>query len=226
MPLHRALTALLLLAPLASAQEKPKLSDATLGQKPPAGAVVVLGDSLQGWVNNDGKPAEWPFAEGILTVGPGKGPIHTERSFGDGQLHVEFNVPYMPDARGQARGNSGVYLEGRYELQVLDSYGLKSQDNDCGGIYKQFAPVVNACKPPLQWQTYDITFRTARLDGDKVVEKARITVKQNGVVIQDDRPIDPTPGGLDMTAGKPGPLMLQDHSNAVQFRNIWFVPAP
>jgi hypothetical protein len=205
--------------------ESPKLSDETLDAPPPEGAVVLVGKAkeLTGWVGSDGQPAPWPFVGGILAVG--KGNIHTEKSFGDGTLHVEFNVPYMPEARGQARGNSGVYLQGRYEVQVLDSYGLKSQDNDCGGIYKQYAPSVNACKPPLQWQTYDITFRAARLEDGKVAQKARITVKQNGVPIIDDKEIDPTPGGLDMDAGKPGPLLLQDHGNDVQFRNIWFLPA-
>jgi hypothetical protein len=209
----------------AVAQDRAKINDETLGKKPPEGAVVLLGDRFEGWVNNQGKPAEWPFADGVLTVGAGKGGIHTERTFGDGTLHLEFNVPYMPEAKGQARGNSGVYLQGRYELQVLDSYGLKPQDNDCGAIYKQHAPTANACKPPLQWQTYDITFRAARLDGDTVKEKARITVKHNGATIINDKEIDPTPGGLDMTAGKPGPLFLQDHGNDVQFRNTWFVPA-
>jgi hypothetical protein len=218
------LTGLTLLATLAlPPADTPKLSDETLGMKPPAGAIVLVGDEFSGWVGSDGTPASWPFTGGILSVG--KGNIHTERTFEDGRLHVEFNVPYMPEATGQGRGNSGGYLQGRYEVQVLDSYGLKSQDNDCGGIYKQHAPAVNACKPPLQWQTYDITFRSARRDGDRVVQKARITVKHNGVTIIDDKEIDPTPGGLDMEAGKPGPLLLQDHGNDVQFRNIWFLPS-
>jgi hypothetical protein len=217
------LAALLLLAGSALRAEDVKLSDATLGARPPQGAVVLLGDEFGGWVGADGQPAQWPFEEGVLRVG--KGNIHTEKTFGDGTLHVEFNLPYMPEAKGQARANSGVYLQGRYEVQVLDSYGLKSQDNDCGGIYKQHAPSVNACKPPLQWQTYDITFRAAKRDGDEVTRKARITVKHNGVTIIDDKEIDPTPGGLDTEAGKPGSLLLQDHGNDVHFRNIWFLPA-
>src|SRR5205823_7252125 len=143
------------------------------------------------------------------------------KKFGDFQLHVEFNVPYMPKAKGQARGNSGVYLDGTYELQVLDSYGLKSQDNDCGAIYKQVAPSVNACKPPLQWQTYDVTFQKARVEGDKVVKKARITVEQNGIKIIDNAEISPTPGGVNTKEGADGPLLLQDHGDDVQFRNIW-----
>lgn len=198
--------------------------NATLGAKPPAGAVVLLGEgSTEKWVKPDGKtPAGWKLADGILTVG--RGNIMTEKTFGDFELHVEFNVPYMPDARGQGRGNSGVYLTGNHELQVLDSYGLKSQDNDCGAIYKQVAPAVNACKPPLQWQTYDITFHKAAVRDGKVEKKARITVLQNGVKIIDDAEIAPTPGGIDIPEGHDGPLLLQDHGNPVQYRNIWIKP--
>jgi hypothetical protein len=130
----------------------------------------------------------------------------------------------MPKAKGQARGNSGVYLDGAYELQVLDSYGLKSQDNDCGAIYKQIVPAVNACKPPLQWQTYDITFHKAKVEDGKVVKKARVTVLQNGMKIIDDAEISVTPGGVGTKEGEDGPIMLQDHGNEVQFRNIWIKP--
>ena len=106
-------------------------------------------------------------------MGAGQGNIQTEKTFGDFQLHLEFNVPLMPEAKGQARGNSGVYLGGIYEIQVLDSYGLTPRSNDCGAIYQQVVPRVNACKPPLQWQTYDVTFHKARVEGGKVVKKAR-----------------------------------------------------
>ena len=210
---------------LAARADDAKLSDATLGEKPPAGAVVLFGgESLDGWLKTDGKTsADWPVEDGLMTVG--KGSIMTEKKFGDFQLHLEFNVPYMPKAHGQARGNSGVYLQGIYELQVLDSYGLKPQSNDCGAIYQQIVPSVNACKPPLRWQTYDITFHAARREGDKVVRKARLTVVQNGLTIIDDKEISPTPGGVGgVKEGGPGPIMLQDHGNAVQFRNIWVKP--
>lgn len=213
------------LAPAAMAQEKP--NDATLGAKPPEGAVVLLGaKGLEGWVKRDGKtPADWPVADGIATVRGGD--IMTRQRFGDFKLHLEFNVPYMPQARGQGRGNSGVYLGGIHELQVLDSYGLKPQNNDCGAIYQQVVPRVNACKPPLQWQTYDVTFHKAVLDDQgKVVKKARVTVVHNGIKTIDDAEIRPTPGGLGDRPGQDGPLLLQDHGNAVQYRNIWIQPSP
>ena len=155
---------------------KPK--DDTLGAPPPDGAYYLLSGDLANWVRqSDKKPASWPLEDGILTVKGGN--IQTRGLYRDFILHVEFNVPYMPDKKGQARGNSGVYLDGIYELQVLDSYGLKLQSNDCGAIYQQIIPSVNACKPPLQWQTYDITFHAAKVKDGKV-EKARLTVLHNG----------------------------------------------
>lgn len=204
------------------AQEKP--GDATLGAKPPEGAIVLFdGTGLGGWLKRDGKTsADWPVADGILTVG--RGNILTLHRFGNFQLHLEFNVPYMPQARGQGRGNSGVYLGGIYELQVLDSYGLKPQDNECGAIYKQAAPATNACKPPLQWQTYDVTFHKARVEAGKVVQKARVTVVHNGIKTIDDAEVGPTPAGADNAPGEDGPLLLQDHGNPVQYRNIWIKP--
>lgn len=208
---------------VSAAQEKP--NDATLGAKPPEGATVLLDrKGLADWVKADGKaPAEWPVADGVATVG--RGNIQTRKQFGDFKLHLEFSVPYMPQARGQGRGNSGVYLGGIHELQVLDSYGLKSRNNDCGAIYQQVAPSVNACKPPLQWQTYDVTFHKAVVDGEgKVVKKARVTVIHNGIKTIDDAEINPTPGGMGGKPGQDGPLLLQDHRNAVQYRNIWIAP--
>ncbi len=218
----------MVLAPVVAFSQAPEPKDTTLGKKPPEGAVVLLGpgDELSGWVKVDGKtPADWPLEDGILTVGAGKGTIMTKQTFdGDYTLHVEFNVPYMPEARGQGRGNSGVYLQGRCELQVLDSYGLDSQDNDCGGIYKQHAPAVNACKPPLQWQTYDIEFQAPVVRDGEVAKKARVTIRQNDLVIHDDVEIETTPGGIEGDTLAEGPLLLQDHGNAVQYRNIWLLP--
>ena len=117
-----------------------------------------------------------------------------------------------------------MYLGGIYELQVLDSYGLTPKSNDCGAIYQQVVPKVNACKPPLQWQTYDVTFHKARVEGGKVSRKARLTVLQNGIEIIDDAEISPTPGGARIGEGEDGPILLQDHGNKVEFRNIWIVP--
>jgi hypothetical protein len=148
----------------------------------------------------------------------------TSQRFGNFQLHLEFNVPYMPSKRGQGRGNSGVYLTGNHELQILDSYKLTLHNDDCGAIYKQIIPSVNACKPPLQWQSYDVTFRKAVVEGGKVVKKARVTVIHNGIKTIDDAEISPTPGGIGVAEGQDGPLMLQDHGNPVEFRNIWIKP--
>jgi hypothetical protein len=203
-----------------------KPNDKTLGLKPPEGSTVLIGSTLEAWAKADGKsPAEWPIVDGVATVSNKQGNIRTKAKFGDFQMHVEFQVPLMPDAKEQARGNSGVYLQGNYELQILDSYGLKPQSNDCGAIYQQIIPSVNACKPPLQWQTYDITFHAARREGDKVVKKARLTVVQNGLTIIDDKEISPTPGGIGgIKEGEEGPIMLQDHGNTVQFRNVWIKP--
>lgn len=202
------------------------IAEDTLLAKPPTGAAVLFdGKGLEAWSKLDGQTtAPWSVDEGTFTVKPGSGDIKTKDSFKSFKLHLEFNVPYMPNARGQARGNSGVYLQGRYELQVLDSYGLKLQDNDCGAIYKQIVPEVNACKPPLQWQTYDVTFHSAVVKDGKTIKKARLTVVQNGRTIIDDKEIVPTPGGVDLKEGEAGPLLLQDHGNEVKYRNIWIVP--
>jgi len=201
-----------------------------LGAAPPPGAVVLFdGTSLDGWERRDPKqretPVGWTIANGVLKVAPGTGDIMTKRKFSDFQLHMEFRTPFMPEARGQGRGNSGVYLQGRYELQVLDSYGLSGEDNECGGIYKVSAPRVNMCAPPGQWQTYDITFRAPRFraEGTKSHD-AVATVLHNGVVIHEDLVIpDVTAEAVDKDVKSPGGLLLQEHGNLVQYRNIWLV---
>jgi hypothetical protein len=141
-------------------------------------------------------------------------------------LHLEFRVPYQPQDRGQGRGNSGCYVQGRYEVQILDSFGLDSKDNDCGGIYSVSAPALNMSYPPLAWQTYDIDFVAARYDAQgQLIAAPRITVRHNGVVIHRDVELKKvTPGGVEADGPGPGPLHLQDHGNPVRFRNIWFQP--
>jgi hypothetical protein len=161
-----------------------------------------------------------------MIVVPGTGDIMTKETFTDFFLHLEFRCPDMPEAKGQAKGNSGVFLQGRYEIQVLDSYGINIPGKgDCGAIYNQFAPLVNACKPPMEWQTYDVIFRAPRVDDDgQVVEPVRLTALQNGLVIQNNVELSINPNMQD--AGTPGPLRLQDHGNLVAYRNIWAVHLP
>ncbi|RUL86210.1 3-keto-disaccharide hydrolase [Tautonia sociabilis] len=199
---------------------------------PPEGAIVLFdGTSLDHWVQIDGQPPAWQLVEGGAMQAPARGGefgIMTHQRFGGRyKLHVEFRVPYMPDESGQGRGNSGVYNQGRYEVQVLDSYGISDpQSNDCGAIYEVAAPLVNACKAPTVWQSYDIDFRAPVFRNGEKVEPARITVYQNGTLIQDDVaiPVDNTRAGLGGDPSTPGPLHLQDHTNPVQYRNIWLLP--
>jgi hypothetical protein len=196
---------------------------------PPPNAVVLFdGKSLDAWTTADGKsPAPWQLVDGGAMQVRNGGIASKEKFAGHIKLHLEFRVPYMPEAKGQARGNSGVYLQGRYEVQILDSYGLDSQDNDCGGIYKVAKPLVNACKAPTVWQSYDIDFTAPVFKDGKKVEPARIGVLQNGVPIHKDvvipLDVDNTVAGLGGDPSTPGPIYLQDHGNPVQFRNIWVV---
>lgn len=183
---------------------------------PPAGATVLF----------DGKginrfPKSRVTDDSLLMEG-----ITSEDLFQDFTLHIEFRLPFMPEARGQARGNSGIYLQGRYEVQMLDSFGLDGKDNECGGLYKISAPRENLCFPPLAWQTYDIDFTAAKWDANgQKNANARITVKHNGVTIQDDveLPGDTAAAPL-KEAATPGPIHLQNHGNPVRYRNIWVLP--
>ncbi|MBQ8401427.1 MAG: DUF1080 domain-containing protein [Clostridia bacterium] len=183
--------------------------------------VLFDGTDLSHFTNLDGSPAQWKVENGTMTVTHGN--IKSKETYGDAHIHVEWMEPDMPDATGQWKGNSGVYIQGCYELQVLDSYGIEPpRDNDCGGIYSIQAPRVNACKPALEWQTYDIYLRAAKVEGDKVVEAAIVTILQNGQVIHNNLILPHhTPGGVYDRVVAEGPLMLQDHGNPVTFRNIW-----
>lgn len=194
--------------------EKTERKSETLGAEAPEGAIVLFdGSSTDAW--EGGKKTD----DGNLAGG-----AKSKQKFKDFTLHLEFRTPFMPTASGQARGNSGVYLQDRYEVQILDSFGLEGLDDECGALYSQKAPSENLCYPPLAWQTYDIDFTAAKFDdaGNKTAP-AKVTVKHNGVVIHDNHEIEgPTPGGKDESA-EPGPIQLQYHGNPVAFRNIWIV---
>jgi len=186
----------------------------TLGAPPAPGARVLFdGTTVEHFKN--GKMTE----DGLLMIG-----ADTIEPVGDFYLHLEFRTPYMPYARGQGRGNSGVYIQGRYEVQILDSFGLEGVENECGGLYKTKAPDVNMCLPPLEWQTYDIDFRAARFDseGNKVAD-ARLTVWHNGVPIHNHVAIPNKTGAGAKEGPEPRPIRLQNHGNPVHFRNIWLV---
>lgn len=197
----------------------------TEGEKPPEGAIVLFdGKNIDGWTKTDGKsPAGWTVRDdGVMQVKGGD--ILSKHKFaGPFTLHVEFMLPFMPHARGQGRANSGVYLQNRYELQVLDSFGLKGLNNEAGGFYQAHDPKVNMCYPPLQWQTYDIDFTPAKFENGKKVANAHATVQHNGVLVQDNVELKgPTPGGVKEDESAQG-IRLQDHGNPLLYRNIWAV---
>jgi hypothetical protein len=184
----------------------------TLGEKPPSGAIVLFDGS---------NTEEWP--KGKIVDGNLLGSdIASKKAFKDHKLHVEFRLSFMPFATGQGRSNSGVYVQHRYEIQVLDSFGLKGENNECGGIYSQAAPLANMCYPPLQWQTYDIDFTAAKFDaGGKKTANAIVTIRHNGVLIHDKVAIKEPTGGGQPETDSPGPVFLQGHGGQVQYRNIW-----
>ncbi len=202
-------------------------------RRAPSDAVVLFdGKDLSQWRDENGGPARWTVANGYLQVAAGAGTIHTADSFGDCQLHIEWMAPTPPHGEGQERGNSGVFLMGRYEVQVLDSYhNVTYPDGQAAALYGQYPPLVNASRPPGEWQTYDIIFRRPRFDAQgNVTRRARVTVLHNGVLVQDAveltgptahqrrPPYEAHPDAL--------PLALQDHGNPVRYRNIWIRRLP
>ncbi|MHC4481676.1 MAG: 3-keto-disaccharide hydrolase, partial [Planctomycetota bacterium] len=200
----------------------------TLGSKPPPGAIVLLGPNTTN-LNAQWEPArstgpcKWKLLpDGVVQCAPKSGTIIFKRAFGDHRIHIEFRTPFQPTKRGQDRGNSGVYVQGRFEIQVLDSYGLARSADGCGAIYKAAAPMVNMCRPPLQWQTYDIDFTAAQAAGRRIINPARITVLHNGVKIHDNVELTRLSAAAPVSRyGAKGPLALQEHGAPVEYRNIW-----
>ncbi|HSQ57315.1 MAG TPA: DUF1080 domain-containing protein [Gemmata sp.] len=195
----------------------------TVGKKPPEGAVVLWvspGDE-KNWTN--GKLME--LSDGKFLTVAKTGGIKSKEKFGAFKAHVEFRLAWMPNSSGQGRSNSGVYLQDRYECQVLDSFGLSGENNECGGIYTQHKPLVNMCYPPLAWQTYDIEFTPAVFGADgKKTKNARATIYHNGVKIHDNVEFPKECPGGQKEAATPGPFQFQDHGDPVVYRNVWVVP--
>lgn len=199
----------------------------TPGRAPSDAVVLFDGKDLSLWAGEDGQATKWKVAGGYAEVLPKSGYIHTRQAFGDCQLHVEFSEPVPAVGEGQDRGNSGVFLMGLYEVQVLDSYENKTYaDGQASGVYGQFPPQVNASRPPGQWQSYDIIFHAPRFDkAGKLLRPARMTVLHNGVLVQDNVELSGPTAHHERPPYKPGPdklpLALQDHGDPVRYRNIW-----
>jgi len=206
----------------------PKVAPGARVGDPPSDAVLLFnGKDLGNWQAVAGGPANWRVADGEMIIEPKSGSIQTKEKFGDVQLHVEWMVPVLPPERkGQDRGNSGIFLQGLYEVQVLDTYDNPTYVNgEAGSIYKQYSPLANALKPAPQWQAYDIVYAAPRFYGDgSLAEPARITVFLNGVLVQNHVALHgPTDyrGFTPYHAHGDAPLMLQAHNNEVHYRNLW-----
>jgi hypothetical protein len=208
----------------------------TPGSEPgqvPSDAVVLFDGtaaSLSNWTDTKGQPSKWVIGDGYMESVKGAGYIQTKQGFGSCQLHVEFATPSRVQGSSQGRGNSGVFLQGQYEVQVLDSYENKTYpDGQCGALYGRAVPLVNACRKPGEWQSYDIIYHRPLFDKDgKVTRKATFTIFQNGVLIQDHVTLEGGTGWINAHTitdykahGDKGPIQLQDHGNPVRYRNIW-----
>ncbi len=206
----------------------PKVSPGTNGSAPSDAIILFDGTHLDRFESSEGSTVQWDLSDGIVTVKPGTSNIQTKKGFGDCQLHIEWRSPTDEgDDQGQARGNSGIFLMGRYEVQVLDSHSSKTYSNgQAASIYKQHIPLVNACRPTGEWQTYDIIFTAPKFGTDgRIVSPARLTVLHNGVLVQNNVALL----GTTTYTGLPEyevhqekePLVLQDHDDRVSYRNIW-----
>ena len=191
--------------------------------------VLFDGTGFEHWTSGSDKPIEWVIQGDTMTIKPRTGNLLTKQKFRDFKMHLEFKTPQMPpNVKGQGRGNSGVYIQERYEIQILDSYGLEPQKNECASIYRFRAPDKNVCKKPNEWQEYDIIFHAARFDGKgkdaKKTDNVRITLRHNGVLVHDDEEVPNKTGAGQPEGPEDGPIKLQDHGNEVAFRNIWIEP--
>lgn len=214
---------------------EPKPYDAQTA-KPPKGAIVLFDGTektLNNWISAKGRPTKWKLADGALESVLGAGYLQSKQEFGSCRLHLEFATPKEVAGSGQGRGNSGVFLMGRYEIQVLDSYdNVTYPDGQCGALYGRAKPLVNASRGPGEWQTYDVVFHRPMFDDQgKVTRKARFHVVHNGHVIHDDLELSGGTGWKGPHSvseykkhGDRGPLKMQDHGNPVRFRNVWVVP--
>lgn len=198
---------------------------------PPSDAIVLFdGKNVSEWKScKEGGEVKWKIKDGYMEVVPETGDVQTRQAFASCQLHVEWRTPDVVEENGQKRGNSGIFLMGKYEVQILDSYENNSYaDGQAGAIYGQSPPLVNACKKPGLWQTYDIIFHAPVFDGANVIKPATITVFQNGVLVQNHWEIKGTTFHKTLASYEPHlaqmPLRLQDHGNPMRFRNIWIRP--
>jgi hypothetical protein len=225
---------LILLTVLSAAAQEPPVVDPGGPAKAPSDALVLFdGSGVGEWMHPDGRPAEWTVEDGVLICKSGSGDIVSRRKFNSAQIHIEFSTPSMPQVQGQARGNSGVYLQGRYEVQILDSYRNPTYPHgQAAAVYGQYPPLVNASRPPEQWQSYDFILQAARCDPEGRLRGApTLTLLHNGVLVQNRSIIrKPTPGSDGSNPCLAGPILLQDHfhpdvkDTRLRFRNIWVRP--
>ena len=209
-----------------STRPQPRIVPPGSAGSPPDDAVVLFdGTSLDGWESVNDAPAQWTLGNGYMQVVPGTGDIRSRIQFGDSQIHVEFASPSAVKGESQSRGNSGVFLMGIYEIQVLDCYDNPTYaDGTSAGIYGQFPPLVNACLPPGQWQEYDIIWVGPKFDGDKLIAPARVTILHNGVVVHHDQSLSGPTAHQKLLEYQPHPeesaLRLQDHGDLVRFEHL------